>query len=339
MYHIHQNFVEIRGLSLHIAELGPICSGADVLCAAAAATVIVFLHGFPEIWYSWRHQMVGVANAGYHAIAPDFRGYGLSQVPAEPGKTTFQDLIDDLVGILDHYKIPKAFVVGKDFGAQVAYNFELLHPDRVLGVVTLGIPYVPGALQTQLYGQLPEGAYLKRWMIPGRAEADFGRFKVKTVVKRIYILFSGNEIPIAKENQEILDLVNKSSPLPPWLTNKDLKVYASLYKKSGFSTPLQVPYRASPVDLGTIIPKVSVPALLIMGDDDYFFKFPGIQQYLASGVKQFVPDLNVTYMSKGTHFVQEQFPTKVNRLIIKFLKKHTKSLMPLEGLSNHSSMR
>ncbi|PIA28356.1 hypothetical protein AQUCO_07100022v1 [Aquilegia coerulea] len=323
MEHIQQKFVEVGGLNLHVAELGPIRYDADLLCAAATATVIVFLHGFPEIWYSWRHQMVGVANAGYRAIAPDFRGYGLSQIPAEPEKTNFIDLVDDLLGILDHYKIKKAFIVGKDFGAQVGYSFELLHPDRVLGVVTLGVPYVPDALSAQLYSSLPEGFYIKRWMIPGIAEADFGRFKVETVVKRIYILFARDVVPIANENQQILDLVNSSAKLPQWFTKHDLKVYAKLYKRSGFTTPLQVPYRARPVDLGTTVPKVSAPALLLMGDKDYFFKFPGIEQYLAGGVKQFVPNLNVTFISKGTHFVQEQFPAQVNKLIIKFLKKHT----------------
>jgi hypothetical protein len=78
---------------------------------------------------------------------------------------------------------------------------------------------------------------------PGRAEADFGRFDIKTVVRNIYVLFSGKEPPTAKENQEIMDLVDPSTPLPPWFSEEDLAVYASLYEKSGFRYPLQVPYR------------------------------------------------------------------------------------------------
>ena len=78
---------------------------------------------------------------------------------------------------------------------------------------------------------------------PGRAEADFGRFDVKTVIKNIYILFSGTKPPTAREDQEIMDLVDPSTPLPPWFSEEDLAVYASLYEKSGFRYPLQVPYR------------------------------------------------------------------------------------------------
>jgi len=78
---------------------------------------------------------------------------------------------------------------------------------------------------------------------PGRAEADFGRFDVKTVIKNIYILFSGSKPPTAREDQEIMDMVDPSTPLPPWFSEEDLAVYASLYEKSGFRYPLQVPYR------------------------------------------------------------------------------------------------
>ncbi|XP_071907092.1 epoxide hydrolase 2-like [Coffea arabica] len=84
MENIQHNYVEVRGLKLHVAEIG-------------SGPAVVFLHGFPEIWYSWRHQMLAVANAGFRAIAPDFRGYGLSQVPAEPEKTTFKDPVDDIL--------------------------------------------------------------------------------------------------------------------------------------------------------------------------------------------------------------------------------------------------
>ena len=78
---------------------------------------------------------------------------------------------------------------------------------------------------------------------PGRPEKDFGRLPVKTVVKNIYILFSGSELPVAKEDQEIMDLVDPSTPLPPWFSEEDLTQYATLYEKSGFRTALQVPYR------------------------------------------------------------------------------------------------
>lgn len=96
MDRIEHRFVEVKGIKLHVAEIGKESSPA-----------VVFLHGFPEIWYSWRHQMIGVANAGFRAIAPDFRGYGLSDHGVEPEKTSFSDLLYDTVAILDSLNIFK----------------------------------------------------------------------------------------------------------------------------------------------------------------------------------------------------------------------------------------
>ena len=95
MDQIQHKYVEANGLKLHVAEIG------------GGESVVVFLHGFPEIWYSWRHQMIALADAGYRAIAPDYRGYGLSDPPPEPEKASFADLISDLVAIIDALGIPK----------------------------------------------------------------------------------------------------------------------------------------------------------------------------------------------------------------------------------------
>ncbi|XP_011047830.1 PREDICTED: bifunctional epoxide hydrolase 2-like isoform X1 [Populus euphratica] len=309
MEQIQHKLVQVQGLKLHVAEIG------------AGPKVVVFLHGFPEIWYSWRHQMICLANAGFRAIAPDYRGYGLSDPPPVPEKTMFGDLVSDLLAILDFLELTKVVLVAKDFGAKPAYLFALLHPERVLGVVTLGVPFIPpgpGPSQYQKY--LPEGFYISRWKTPGRAEADFGRLDAKTVVRNIYILFSRSEIPIAAENQEIMDLVDLSTPLPPWFTEEDLATYGALYEKSGFQTALQVPYRSLDEDINITEPVVEVPALLIMGDKDYVFKFPGMEAYIRSGkVKEFVPALDIIYLPEGSHFVQEQSPDEVNQLILPFL--------------------
>nr|CAD1844376.1 unnamed protein product [Ananas comosus var. bracteatus] len=313
MEKIEHIYLDIRGLRLHIAQIGK-----------GELGTVVFLHGFPEIWYTWRHQMIAITDAGFRAIAPDFRGYGLSEQPPEPENASWEDLVADLLAILDALAVPKAFMIGKDFGALPAYHFALYHPDRVLGVVTLGIPFTPTAFD---FSSLPEGFYIKRWREPGRAEADFGRFDVKRVVRTIYILFSRSEIPIAEEGQEILDLADESTPLPAWFSEENLDAYAALYEKSGFKYPLQMPYRAlSRIQL-VADPKVEVPALLIMGEKDYCLKFPEMENYIRSGaVKQFVPDLEITYIPEGSHFVPEQFPDQVNELIVGFLKSHSQSV-------------
>ncbi|CAL5409820.1 unnamed protein product [Camellia sinensis] len=267
MDEIEHRYVEVKGLKLHVAEIG------------SGQSVVVFLHGFPEIWYSWRHQMIAVSNAGYLAIAPDYRGYGLSDPPPEPENAALGDLITDLLAILDALSIPKAvtlssdemqgksipykmepvhgllainldeilaehsgpaspegwgdseeivrelhlglgrlmgrlvFLVAKDFGAWPAYYFALLYPERVLGIITMGVPFLPPG-STTFDKHLPEGFYISRWREPGRAEADFGRLDAKTVVQNVYILFSKSEIPIAGENQEIMDLVEPDSSSP-----------------------------------------------------------------------------------------------------------------------------
>lgn len=96
MEKIEHNYVPVNGLNLHVAEIG-----------SASSPAVVFLHGFPEIWYSWRHQMVAVAGAGYRAIAPDYRGYGLSDPPPEPEKAKFMDLVADLLALLDALNLTK----------------------------------------------------------------------------------------------------------------------------------------------------------------------------------------------------------------------------------------
>ncbi|KAF5944435.1 hypothetical protein HYC85_018512 [Camellia sinensis] len=311
MDEIEHRYVEVKGLKLHVAEIG------------SGQSVVVFLHGFPEIWYSWRHQMIALSNAGYRAIAPDFRGYGLSDPPPEPEMASFADLITDLLAILDVLSIPKVFLVAKDFGARPAYYFSLFYPERVSGIITMGAPFfAPGSVT---FGKhLPEGFYISRWREHGRAEADFGRLNAKTVVRNVYILFSKSEIPIAGENQEIMDLVEPSTPLPPWFSEEDLEAYGALYTKSGFRTALQVPYRSIDEEFKLPNTKVECPALLIVGEKDFALKFPGKEDYIRSGqVKTFVPDLEITYLPEGTHFVQEQFPDQVNQLILTFLSKHS----------------
>ncbi|XP_050289995.1 uncharacterized protein LOC126728172 [Quercus robur] len=127
---------------------------------------------------------------------------------------------------------------------------------------------------------------------------------------------------MAAENQEIMDLVDSSTPLPPWFTEEDLATYGALYEKSGFQTALQVPYRSLGEDFHTTDPIVKVPVLLIRGGKDYSCKFPGMVDYINSGMKEFIPDLEIEFLLEGTHFVQEQSPDEVNQLILTFLAKN-----------------
>ncbi|XP_019162789.1 PREDICTED: bifunctional epoxide hydrolase 2-like isoform X1 [Ipomoea nil] len=313
MDEIEHKFIEVNGLKIHVAEIG-----------SGSGPVVLFLHGFPEIWYSWRFQMLAVAKAGYRAIAVDYRGYGLSDQPPQPEKTTFLEIVNDIAALLDTLSIPKVFLVGKDFGSPVLTFLCLLHEERVAGCVTLDVPFMIARASTYTE-KLPEGFYISRWREPGRAEADFGRLDAKTVVKNIYILFSRSEIPIANEKQEIMDMVEPSTPLPPWFTEEDLEAYGALYEKSGFRTALKVPYRSlgdEHIELPAE-PRIKVPALFIAGEKDYVLKFPGMEEYISSGMlKAFVPNVEIVYIPEGSHFLQEQLPEEVNKLILNFLDAH-----------------
>ncbi|TYG85514.1 hypothetical protein ES288_A13G060800v1 [Gossypium darwinii] len=268
MEKVQHNHVQAKELKLHVTQIG------------TSPKVVLFLHGLPEIWYSWRHQMIAVDNAGYRAISIDstsccqgFRGLRI------------------------------AAMVGK------------LHPHRVSTIVLLGaqLPLIPPSF------------YMLRWMVPGRAEADFGRFDTKIVMRKVYTMFSGSLPQVAVDDQEILDLVDSSAPLPPWLSEEDLPEYGSLYEKSGFRTALQVPYRTMMQSCRLDDGKIRVPGLVIMVEQDYIMKFTGLEDYIRTGkVKEFAPNLDVTFLAQGNHFVQEQLPEEMNHLIISFLIKHCK---------------
>ncbi|WVZ60103.1 hypothetical protein U9M48_010166 [Paspalum notatum var. saurae] len=307
---IEHTHLPIRGLNLHVAQVGKSDLGT-----------VVFLHGFPEIWYSWRHQMLAVAAAGYRAVAPDWRGYGLSDQPPEHEAASWDDLVADVLAILDALNVPKAFLVGKDFGAQPAYEFALQHPGRTRGVACLGIPFSPAP--PPFDAAMPEGFYIRRWQEPGRAEADFGRYDARRVVRTVYVLFSRAEVPTAEEGQEIMDLADMSAPLPEWFTEEDLDAYAKHYDKSGFRYALQMPYRAIPRLPNRMDAKFQVPVLMVMGEKDYCLKFPGFEAAVRSGaMEKFMPDLKITFIPEGSHFVQEQLPQQVNQLLIGFLNDH-----------------
>ncbi|KAJ9535274.1 hypothetical protein OSB04_un001626 [Centaurea solstitialis] len=362
MEKIAHKFVQVNGVKLHVAEIG-----------TESSPTVVFLHGFPEIWYSWRHQMIAVAEAGYRAIAPDCRGYGLSDPPPETEKFGFSDLIDDLLAILDYLGIDKVSIITKDSGTRPGNHFALLHPTRVTSVISLGVPHRPFG-DTSYLKEMPEGFYVNRWREPGRAEADFGRLDAKTVVRNIYILFSRSEIPITSGGQqrddnqlikvesqdqellkngmmvldddffqmigrmmgddgflpkdgkncgEIMDIVEPSTPLLSWFTEQDLSAYGALYEKSGFLNPLKVPYRSMEEEDNIVDQVIKIPMLLIVGGKDYFLKFPGVEDLIKSEeVKRFSPNLEIEWIPEGSHFVQEQFPDRVNSLILAFLRNH-----------------
>src|SRR5579864_2853685 len=130
MTDITHRFIEINGIRMHVVEAG-------------TGPLVLLLHGFPESWYSWRHQLAALADAGFHAVAPDQRGYGQTERPEPIEAYSMFHLVGDVIGLLDALGEEQAVVVGHDWGAPVAWHTALFRPDRVRGVVGLSVPYRP----------------------------------------------------------------------------------------------------------------------------------------------------------------------------------------------------
>src|SRR6267143_3999545 len=160
---VTHHMVEANGIRMHIAEQG---TGPTVLLC----------HGFPELWYSWRHQLSALAAAGFHAVAPDMRGYGQSDRPEAIDQYTLLHLVGDMVGLLDALGAEEAVIAGHDWGAPVAWHAALLQPDRFRGVIGLSVPFIPRGLvrPTTVMPQTDDAIFYQLYFqTPGVAEAEF----------------------------------------------------------------------------------------------------------------------------------------------------------------------
>ncbi|KAK3137129.1 hypothetical protein QOZ80_5BG0448280 [Eleusine coracana subsp. coracana] len=306
---------DVNGVSLHVAEQGP-----------ADGPAVLLLHGFPELWLSWRHQMAALAVRGFRAIAPDLRGYGDSSAPADPAAYSIFHIVGDIVALLDHLPLPKVFVVGHDVGAQVAWHLCLFRPDRVRALVALGVPFFPRfpLSTTEVFAARGDGFYITQFQEPGRAEKAFARHDVATVLKKFYsIEFDDLTAP---PGVEIIDFLEAPSSPLPWMTDEELGQYAVKFQKSGFTGPLNY-YRMMDTNWRLTAPwngaKITVPTKFIAGDKDMGVQSFGTGQYVESGAfKSIVPDLEVSIID-GHHYIQQEQADKVNCEIISYLDNVT----------------
>jgi pimeloyl-ACP methyl ester carboxylesterase len=273
---------------MHVAEQGE--GPAIILC-----------HGFPETWYSWRHQLQSLSDAGYRVIAPDMRGYGQTDQPDPIHCYTILHLVGDMVGLLDALHLDTVIIVGHDWGAVVAWHAALLRPDRFRAVAALSVPFMPRA---QIYTSrtLPssetEVFYQEYFQTPGVAEAWYEK-DVRQSVRSSLFGFSG-EAPIAPPSKPLgmipragvtASHVSAPSVLPPWITEQDVDVYAEQFKNTGYRGGLNW-YRNIDRNWELLTAfgdlSVSVPALFIAGTRDPVLAFPGMDQII-SNLKQKVP--------------------------------------------------
>jgi len=315
--------IDANGIRIHIAEQGN-------------GPVVLLCHGFPESWYSWRHQLNALSLAGFHAVAPDMRGYGNTDRPAEIERYTLFHLVGDMVGVLDSLGENQAVIIGHDWGAPVAWHAALMRPDRFRAVVGLSVPYRPrGSIApTSVMPQNADASFYQLYFqASGVAEAEL---EADARISLRKILFSGSgdvrkRNPGASSTSGVgmvpraggfLTRMPNPETLPAWLSDADVDFYVQQFQYSGFRGGLNW-YRNIDRNWELMAPyagaAVTVPALYIAGDLDLVVSFPRMKEVIADLVR-YVPQLRGTIMLPGCgHWTQQERPNEVNKAIIDFL--------------------
>ena len=321
-----ERIVKTNGISLNVVEQGQ-------------GPLVLLCHGFPESWYSWRHQINALAEAGFHVAAPDMRGYGKSDRPETIDQYTIFHLVGDLVGLLDGLEAPTAVIIGHYWGAGIAWQAARLRPDRFRAIVSLSVPFRPRspARPTSLMPQTADAQFYQLYFQePGVAEAEFEKDPRLTLRAMLY---GGSGEGVAAIRAVAANtgrtrgvgmvpraggwLPASAPPLPSWLSEADLDVYAEEFARCGFRGPLNY-YRNIDRNWELMAAfdgtKVTVPALYIAGDHDMVVAFPGTAEQIAN-MKQVVPLLRDIQMLPGCgHWTQQERPAEVNAAIIEFLR-------------------
>ncbi|OCI97716.1 hypothetical protein A6U86_33840 [Rhizobium sp. AC27/96] len=273
---------------------------------------VVFLHGFPELWFSWRHQMPAVAAAGFRAIALDMRGHGQTDAPANVDDYTVAHTVGDVIGVMDALSIEKAVVVGHDAGTTAAYHTALMRPDRIRGVVGLSMPYAPRGLRSNielLAERLPAGFYMNYFQKPDVAENDLEADVGKSLT-RLFFANSGDYVT----QKPLLMIVPKDGtstdtlPTPPgplsFMSKQELQTYVATY-----DWELTAPWMGM---------KLPVPAAYIGGTRDTVVNFPG-NRARAEAMARDSGGPAAVFLEGAGHWIQNERPAEVNAIILKFL--------------------
>ncbi|KAI5680471.1 hypothetical protein M9H77_01698 [Catharanthus roseus] len=320
MEKIKHQTISVNGINLHVAEIGE------------GPSAILFLHGFPELWYSWRHQMVYFASKGYRAIAPDLRGYGDSDAPPSPASYTALHIVGDLVGLLNALNLKdKVYLVGHDWGAKIAWYFCMFRPDLVKALVNLSVvhlPRNPSAKPVRMMRQaLGDDFYMCRFQAVGEVEEEFGKVETAALIKGFLTSRDPRPPCIPKEIgfDKMLALV-AAAELPSWLTQEDINYYATKFSNTGFTGGLNY-YRALDLNWELTAPwtgsKIEVPVKFVVGEEDLAYHFPGTKDYIhKGGFKNEVPGLEeVIVMEGAAHFINQEKPEEISSHIYDFIRK------------------
>jgi pimeloyl-ACP methyl ester carboxylesterase len=307
-------FVETNGIRMHYVEAG-------------SGPLVLMLHGFPESWYSWRHQLPALAAAGFHAVAPDLRGYGQTGQPSSLEAYDIFQLAGDVVGLVNALGGAPAVIVGHDWGSWVTSQTAVLRPDLFRAVALLSVPYmVRKAMNQSEWEQktYPGKIFYQAMLRSPQAEQVFNADPRASLLRGLYSL-SGGAGPDERWNP----VTDPNAPpataapapkMPSWLTQQDLDFLEGEFKRSGFTGGLNY-YRnmdrnwaLTPFLDGA---KLRQPLLFITGDKD---PVNGFVQEELEALATNAPNLKKTVMLPNVgHWTQQENPDEVTRLLVEFL--------------------
>ncbi|MGI8586847.1 MAG: alpha/beta fold hydrolase [Chloroflexia bacterium] len=279
------HYIETNGVTLHVVAAGP-----------EDGPLVLLLHGFPDFWYGWRHQIPALAAAGYRVLAPDQRGYNLSEKPVGAAAYGIETLAADIVGLIHAVGRDRAFVVGHDWGGGVAWELGCSHPECVERLAILNSPY-PAVLLDSIRrspAQLRKSWYILFFQIPALPE---------------FLLSLGNWRLASRSLSQ--------SSRPGAFTDLDMRRYRRAWSRPRAMTSMLNWYRAAirhqpapPAD-----PRVHLPTMLIWGAQDQF-----LGRDLAVQSLSYCDDIRLEVIDDATHWVQHEEPERVNRLLLDFLR-------------------
>lgn len=331
-------FAEVDGVRLGYYEAGP----------RGAGTPIILCHGFPELAFSWRHQVKALAEAGYWVIAPDQRGYGLTKGPEEVAAYDMEHLTGDLIGLLDHLGARKAIWCGHDWGGIVVWQMPLMHPDRTAGVIGVNTPFYtrsPADPIAIMRARMGNEMYIVHFQKPGEADAILDHDVRKTMAffmrrpmptpvgasagapNPIDALSGEGSEGFARQRQpgepSIFPLVRMVEaydpafdPRPTFLTDAEFDIFVQTFEATGFTGGINW-YRnfTRNWERSAGLPTtVEAPALMVMAEKDAV-----LPPSAADGMERFVPDLEKKLVTGSGHWTQQEEPEQVNRILIDWL--------------------
>jgi pimeloyl-ACP methyl ester carboxylesterase len=292
--------------------------------------LVILVHGWPELWYSWRHQIKPLAEAGYRVVAPDVRGYGGSDKPHAVEAYDMASIMADITGLIDAFGEDTATLVGHDWGAPIVWSTASLHEDRVNAVAGLSVPYRKRApvSQIEIWKKLFAGKFFYQlyFQEEGVAEAEF-EADVATALRKVYYSASGDAAGAFASTDRpadgnMLDPLIDPDPFPAWMTAHDLAYFAENFEAGGFRGPLNR-YRNQTRDFNDL-PKMGAnpirqPSCFIAGSNDVVRKFvAGVDPYESVG--DMLPGLRFSKIIEGPgHWVQQEAPKEVTSALLEFL--------------------